>query len=76
MFSNKMENLITKIRVLINSVIFGTATPKTICTDHNKPLSVPHGADSLMVQLNPHFFSREVLQNNFKIIKISGLSKN
>ncbi|VDK68290.1 unnamed protein product [Litomosoides sigmodontis] len=48
MFSNKMENLITKVRALISSVVFGTTTPKTICTDHNKPLLVPHGVDSLM----------------------------
>ncbi|EFO16364.2 hypothetical protein LOAG_12144 [Loa loa] len=52
MFSNKMENLMTKIRVLISSVIFGTTALKTICTDHNKPLSVPCGADSLMVHLH------------------------
>uniref|UniRef100_A0AAF5PS98 Cytoplasmic dynein 2 light intermediate chain 1 n=1 Tax=Wuchereria bancrofti TaxID=6293 RepID=A0AAF5PS98_WUCBA len=48
MFSNKMENLISKIRILISSVVFGTTASKTICTDHNKPLSVPRGADSLM----------------------------
>ncbi|KAK6113729.1 Dynein light intermediate chain (DLIC) family protein [Brugia pahangi] len=48
MFSNKMENLISKTRVLISSVVFGTTASKTICTDHNKPLSVPCGADSLM----------------------------
>ncbi|CAG9530736.1 unnamed protein product [Cercopithifilaria johnstoni] len=48
MFSSKMEDLITRVRVLISSVVFGTAAPKTICTDHNKPLSIPRGADSLM----------------------------
>uniref|UniRef100_A0A8R1XZ01 Cytoplasmic dynein 2 light intermediate chain 1 n=2 Tax=Onchocerca TaxID=6281 RepID=A0A8R1XZ01_ONCVO len=48
MFSNKMENLLIKVRALISSVVFGTTAPKTICTDHNKPLSVPRGADSLM----------------------------
>uniref|UniRef100_A0A915Q4X4 Uncharacterized protein n=1 Tax=Setaria digitata TaxID=48799 RepID=A0A915Q4X4_9BILA len=48
MFSNKMENLAVRLRVLISSVLFGTAPPKIICTDHNKPLCIPYGADSLM----------------------------
>uniref|UniRef100_A0A158Q743 Cytoplasmic dynein 2 light intermediate chain 1 n=1 Tax=Elaeophora elaphi TaxID=1147741 RepID=A0A158Q743_9BILA len=48
MSSTKMESLVTKARILISSVVFGTTAPKTICTDHNKPLSVPRGADSLM----------------------------
>lgn len=56
MFSSKMENLVTKVRVLISSVVFGTTSPKAICTDHNKPLSVPRGADSLMVHLHLCFF--------------------
>ncbi|VDO41258.1 unnamed protein product [Onchocerca flexuosa] len=43
-----MENTMIKIRALISSVVFGTTAPKTIGTDHNKPLSVPAGADSLM----------------------------
>ncbi|VBB34042.1 unnamed protein product [Acanthocheilonema viteae] len=48
MFSSKMEKLVTKIRILLSSVVFGATAPKTICTDYNQPLSVPCGADSLV----------------------------
>ncbi|KAM3716648.1 Cytoplasmic dynein 2 light intermediate chain [Dirofilaria immitis] len=47
MFSNKMENLIIKVRALISSLVFYTPAPNTICTDHNKPLSISRGVDSL-----------------------------
>ncbi|VDM99238.1 unnamed protein product [Thelazia callipaeda] len=46
-FSTKMENLAIRSRALISNIVFGTTAQKMICTDHNKPISVPCGSDCL-----------------------------
>ncbi|GFX29443.1 cytoplasmic dynein 2 light intermediate chain 1 [Trichonephila clavipes] len=44
--STKSEALITKARVSISSMVFGTSSSKTTVSDHNKPLYICAGADS------------------------------
>ncbi|XP_074653258.1 cytoplasmic dynein 2 light intermediate chain 1-like [Tubulanus polymorphus] len=45
--SSKQESLLNKSRTLITHLVFGTAASKTLQVDHNKPLMIPAGADSL-----------------------------
>ncbi|GIY21505.1 cytoplasmic dynein 2 light intermediate chain 1 [Caerostris extrusa] len=44
--SSKSETLITKARVSISAMVFGTSSSKTTASDHNKPLYICAGADS------------------------------
>ncbi|CAL1269195.1 unnamed protein product [Larinioides sclopetarius] len=44
--SSKSETLITKVRVSISAMVFGTSCSKTTISDHNKPLYICAGADS------------------------------
>ncbi|GFT46024.1 cytoplasmic dynein 2 light intermediate chain 1 [Nephila pilipes] len=44
--SSKSEALITKARVSISAMVFGTSSSKTTVSDHNKPLYICAGADS------------------------------
>ncbi|XP_055935859.1 cytoplasmic dynein 2 light intermediate chain 1-like isoform X2 [Argiope bruennichi] len=44
--STKSETLITKARVSISAMVFGTSSSKTTVSDHNKPLYICAGADS------------------------------
>ncbi|GIX68262.1 cytoplasmic dynein 2 light intermediate chain 1 [Caerostris darwini] len=44
--SSKSETLITKARVSISAMVFGTSSSKTTVSDHNKPLYICAGADS------------------------------
>ncbi|XP_048392091.1 cytoplasmic dynein 2 light intermediate chain 1 isoform X1 [Stegostoma tigrinum] len=46
-FSNKVENTISKLRTILNHLAFGTDRSKTVSVEHNKPLFVPAGLDSL-----------------------------
>ncbi|XP_064600600.1 cytoplasmic dynein 2 light intermediate chain 1-like isoform X2 [Liolophura sinensis] len=48
-FSVKQEQLVTRSRALISHHLFGTSASKTLQTDHNKPLLVPAGQDSLQL---------------------------
>lgn len=45
-FSLKMENLVTRCRVLLSHLVFGTTLSNYISQDYNKPLMVPVGTDS------------------------------
>ncbi|XP_067129331.1 cytoplasmic dynein 2 light intermediate chain 1 [Centruroides vittatus] len=44
--STKSENIITKSRALISSLVFGTSASKTVISDYNKPIYIPFGGDS------------------------------
>lgn len=46
-FSTKQEQLVTRMRGLISHHLFSTQAGKTLQTDHNKPLIVAPGHDSL-----------------------------
>ncbi|XP_067900245.1 cytoplasmic dynein 2 light intermediate chain 1 [Heterodontus francisci] len=46
-FSNKAESMISKMRAILNHLAFGTDRSKAISIEHNKPLFVPAGLDSL-----------------------------
>uniref|UniRef100_UPI00398E57F2 cytoplasmic dynein 2 light intermediate chain 1 isoform X2 n=1 Tax=Pristiophorus japonicus TaxID=55135 RepID=UPI00398E57F2 len=46
-FSNKLESMMSKMRTVLNHLAFGTDRSKTISVEHNKPLFVPAGLDSL-----------------------------
>ena len=50
-FSNKMENLVLRMRAQLGYLAFGTAASKTFITDYNKPVNVPSGKDSFEVNL-------------------------
>ncbi|XP_005998344.1 cytoplasmic dynein 2 light intermediate chain 1 isoform X2 [Latimeria chalumnae] len=45
--SMKSESLMSKARNLINHLTFGTDRGKSVSVDHNKPLIIPAGLDSL-----------------------------
>ncbi|XP_076324390.1 cytoplasmic dynein 2 light intermediate chain 1 isoform X2 [Tachypleus tridentatus] len=45
--STKVENLITKARVVISHMVFGTPASKTVSMDYNKPIMILFGGDSL-----------------------------
>lgn len=46
-FSIKEETLVTRVRASLTSHLFATPASKTLQTDHNKPLAVPAGLDSI-----------------------------
>lgn len=46
-FSTKQDALMTRARALITHLLFGTSGSKNVQVDHNKPLLVPAGQDSL-----------------------------
>ena len=46
-FSTKHESLLNKAKVTISHLLFGTLPSKTLQLDHNKPLLIPFGMDSL-----------------------------
>uniref|UniRef100_V9KV96 Cytoplasmic dynein 2 light intermediate chain 1 n=1 Tax=Callorhinchus milii TaxID=7868 RepID=V9KV96_CALMI len=46
-FSSKSELLMSKMRNILNQLAFGTDRSKTISVEHNRPLFVPAGLDSL-----------------------------
>ncbi|XP_068532803.1 cytoplasmic dynein 2 light intermediate chain 1 isoform X3 [Anas acuta] len=51
-FTSKSEALQLKARVLINHLAFGYERSKSVSVDHNKPLFIPAGMDSLS-QIGP-----------------------
>ncbi|XP_075605244.1 cytoplasmic dynein 2 light intermediate chain 1 isoform X2 [Balearica regulorum gibbericeps] len=51
-FTSKSEALLLKARVLINHLAFGYDKSKSVSVDHNKPLFIPSGLDSLS-QIGP-----------------------
>ncbi|XP_009866846.1 PREDICTED: cytoplasmic dynein 2 light intermediate chain 1, partial [Apaloderma vittatum] len=51
-FTSKSEALLLKARVLINHLAFGYDKSKSVSVDHNKPLFIPAGLDSLS-QIGP-----------------------
>lgn len=46
-FSVKLDTLVTRLRALLSSHLFGTQSSKTLQTEYIKPLSIPAGLDSL-----------------------------
>jgi len=46
-FTIKQEQLVSKMRSIVSHHLFDTAIGKNLQLDHNKPLSVPFGHDSL-----------------------------
>ncbi|NWV02044.1 DC2L1 protein, partial [Upupa epops] len=51
-FTSKSEALLLKARALINHLAFGSDKSKSLSVDHNKPLFIPAGLDSLS-QIGP-----------------------
>uniref|UniRef100_A0A8C2TCJ0 Cytoplasmic dynein 2 light intermediate chain 1 n=1 Tax=Coturnix japonica TaxID=93934 RepID=A0A8C2TCJ0_COTJA len=51
-FTSKSEALLLKARALINHLAFGYDRSKSVSVDHNKPLFIPAGLDSLS-QIGP-----------------------
>ncbi|OXB65484.1 hypothetical protein ASZ78_014835 [Callipepla squamata] len=51
-FTSKSESLLLKARVLIHHLAFGYDRSKSVSVDHNKPLFIPAGLDSLS-QIGP-----------------------
>ncbi|XP_006638854.2 cytoplasmic dynein 2 light intermediate chain 1 [Lepisosteus oculatus] len=45
--SSKSESLMSRTRSFVNHLAFGTERGKVVSTDHNKPLIIPAGMDSL-----------------------------
>ncbi|NXO02129.1 DC2L1 protein, partial [Rhinopomastus cyanomelas] len=51
-FTSKSDALLLKARALINHLAFGSDKSKSLLVDHNKPLFIPAGLDSLS-QIGP-----------------------
>ncbi|KAL5009245.1 hypothetical protein ScPMuIL_014826 [Solemya velum] len=59
-FSTKQEQLVVRFRALVSHHLFGTAASKTLQTEHNKPLLVPTGLDSLQQIGTPPLSDKDI----------------
>ncbi|XP_052106134.1 cytoplasmic dynein 2 light intermediate chain 1-like [Mytilus californianus] len=59
-FSIKQETLVTKMKGLLSHNLFGTTANKTLQTDHNKPIMVPAGLDSLQQIGSPPLSEKDI----------------
>lgn len=59
-FSVKQEQLVTKMRSIVSHHLFSTTTGKSLQVDHNKPLSIPTGHDSLQQIGTPPISDSEI----------------
>uniref|UniRef100_A0AAY4CQ31 Cytoplasmic dynein 2 light intermediate chain 1 n=1 Tax=Denticeps clupeoides TaxID=299321 RepID=A0AAY4CQ31_9TELE len=51
--SNRSDTMMSKTRMFVNHLAFGTEGGKSLCTDPSKPLMVPAGMDSLSLIGSP-----------------------
>lgn len=59
-FSTKQEQLVARVRALMSHHLFGTTASKTLQTDHNKPLLVPAGLDSIQQIGSPPLTDKDI----------------
>ncbi|XP_076464431.1 cytoplasmic dynein 2 light intermediate chain 1-like isoform X2 [Babylonia areolata] len=59
-FSNKQEQLVSRMRALISHHLFGTTPSKTMQTEHNKPIFVPAGLDSIQQIGTPPISDKDI----------------